>query len=74
MRWACFPPPVKIDTAVVVGAQFAGARSVFRHCRIAGHLDDRVGMDNEEQGQPIGVCTGPTLSPAALLARARHLG
>lgn len=68
------PPPVKIDTAVVVGAQFAGARSVFRHCRIAGHLDDRVGMDNEEQGQPIGVCTGPTLSPAALLARARHLG
>jgi 4-amino-4-deoxy-L-arabinose transferase-like glycosyltransferase len=68
------PPPAKIDTAVIVGAQFEGARRVFQHCRIAGHLDDEVGMDNEEQGQPIGVCTGPTLRPAALLAGARHLG
>ncbi len=67
------PPPAKIDTAVIVGAQFEGARRLFRHCRIAGHLNDEIGMDNEEQGQPIGVCTGPSLSPAALLAAARHL-
>jgi 4-amino-4-deoxy-L-arabinose transferase-like glycosyltransferase len=60
------PPPASTTTVVAVGfyPPFLAAR--FSSCRRAGTLDNRVGVDNEEQGRVIEVCTGPR-SPWALL-------
>lgn len=59
---------------VFVGAELPRAEQLFRHCAIEGRLDDLVGMDNEEQGQPIAVCTGPMVSIRTLMQRLAHLG
>jgi 4-amino-4-deoxy-L-arabinose transferase-like glycosyltransferase len=51
------PPPPRRQVVVV------GARSelflyrTFRDCRLAGHVDNGVELDNEEQGAPIWLCT-----------------
>lgn len=72
---AMLPPPPETTTRVVfVGAEYPRARQLFRHCVVSGRLDNGVGMDNEEQGQPIAVCTGPTVSMAELMVKLRHLG
>ncbi|QDZ16021.1 glycosyltransferase family 39 protein [Humibacter ginsenosidimutans] len=68
------PPPRSTKTVVFVGAEYPRAELFFQHCVVSGHLDDEVGMDNEEQGQPIAVCTGPTVSMSDLMAKLRHLG
>jgi hypothetical protein len=51
------PPPAWATTVIVVGLEHA-ARD-FTTCTINGHLDDGVGVSNEEQGRPITVCRGP---------------
>ena len=48
------------------GGCSAGARFVPR-------LDNGVGVDNEEQGLPIAVCTGPTAPWSRLWPRLQHL-
>ncbi len=53
-------PPESATTVIVVGydsQEFVS--SVFESCRTAGHLDNEVDIDNEEQGHPIFVCFGP---------------
>jgi hypothetical protein len=66
-------PPASVTTVVVVGGQFAEVGPLFRTCRAVGHLDNGVGVDNEEQGEPVAVCSGPTASWTALWPRLRHL-
>jgi hypothetical protein len=68
------PPPSNTRRVVFVGAQYPRAQQLFRHCEVEGRLDNGVGMDNEEQGQPIAVCTGATVGMAELMVRLRHLG
>ena len=50
------PPPQTATVAVVVGLDDVSA--YFTHCTQQATLDNRVGVDNEEQGRPITVCTG----------------
>jgi len=53
------PPPASADVVIVVfqeGQQLL-ARA-FDRCEITGHLDNGVGVDNEEQGAPVRVCRG----------------
>ena len=52
-------PPAAADVVVLVGGQVPRVGGHFRSCRVAGRLDDELGVDNEEQGQPIAVCRGP---------------
>jgi len=52
-------PPASATGAVFVGGQLGRAHSLFRSCVVAGHLDNGLGVDNEEQGEPIAVCQGP---------------
>ena len=49
-------PPASAAVVVFVGGQVLRKRGLFETCRIAGSLDDQVGVDNEEQGKPIAVC------------------
>jgi hypothetical protein len=67
------PPPVAATVVVMVGAQLATARTLFRTCHTVGRLDDQVGVDNEEQGQPVAVCRGPVGGWATAWPALRHL-
>jgi len=66
-------PPDGATVAIVVGAQLHRAERVFADCRIEGRLDDRVGVDNEEQGKPIAVCHDPIGGWQAAWPRLHHL-
>jgi 4-amino-4-deoxy-L-arabinose transferase-like glycosyltransferase len=65
-------PPASATIAVVVGGQLPDARPLFRSCRVAGRLDNGVGVDNEEQGQPIALCRGPVGGWPTVWPRLRH--
>lgn len=65
-------PPESARVAVLVGGQVAEARRWFASCRIVGHLDDRVDVDNEEQGEPIAVCHDPAGGWRAAWPKFRH--
>ncbi len=67
------PPPDGTDTVVFVGGQLDAAAPLFTTCRTVARLDNGVRVDNEEQGQPIAVCSGPRQPWAQLWPRLRHL-
>lgn len=66
-------PADHVDTVVMVGWQVRGVADLFEDCRVATRLDNGVGVDNEEQGAPVAVCTGPVADWATLWPRFRHL-
>ncbi|MGI8879225.1 MAG: ArnT family glycosyltransferase [Jatrophihabitans sp.] len=52
-------PPDSTRTAVVVGDALSVARSEFGSCVVKAHLDSGTGVDNEEQGKSVAICTDP---------------
>jgi len=68
------PPPSGTRSMVVVGYEFDTVRPLFASCAVEARLDDGVGVDNEEQGAPVAVCTRPLVSMATFWNRAAHLG
>jgi 4-amino-4-deoxy-L-arabinose transferase-like glycosyltransferase len=66
-------PPASATTAVVVGGEYPDARRLFTSCAVEVRLDNEVGVDNEEQGQPVAICRGPRGGWAAIWPRLRHL-
>lgn len=71
--WDRGAPPASATTAVVVGGQYDLAATLFAHCRAVTHLDNDVDVDNEEQGETVGVCTSPRGGWVAVWPRLRHL-
>jgi hypothetical protein len=68
------PPPPDATVAVVVGGDPAAWAEHFERCEVAAHLDNGVGVQNEEQGEPVGVCRGPVGGWAAVWPGLAHLG
>ena len=66
-------PPAGVSTVVVVGGQWDQLRGLFGSCRLQTRLDNGVGVDNEEQGEPVGVCRDPRVSWTVMWPRLRHL-
>jgi len=66
------PPPDSASVAVVVGMDPARLNAAFATCATMGELDNRVGVDNEEQGVAIRVCRGPRLAWPALWPHFQH--
>jgi hypothetical protein len=66
-------PPASVTTVVVVGGQYPQVRRMFDSCAVRARLDNGVGVDNEEQGQPVAVCRGPRASWVDLWPRLHHL-
>jgi hypothetical protein len=58
---------------VMVGGQLPGVEHLFASCDLAARLDNSVGVENEEQGQPVAVCRGPVAPWSALWPRFGHL-
>ncbi|GAA1681454.1 glycosyltransferase family 39 protein [Glycomyces endophyticus] len=52
------PPPADAGTVVVVGLPPAQVGVYFEACTVEAELDNGVGVDNEEQGEAVLVCTG----------------
>lgn len=56
--WRSWGPPAEgASPVVVVGG--LGVDRFFTGCRVAGRLDNHLGLDAEEQGQPVWRCDGP---------------
>ena len=66
-------PPPRTRTVVVVGSRLPRVSGEFTTCRTVDHLDSGFDVDNEEEGQPIAVCTGPKKPWATLWPALRHL-
>lgn len=74
--WYWGPPPVTRGAAILVGPPdwAASTGRYWSDVRVAGHIDDGVGLINEEQGYPVLVCRGPRATWARIWPAMRHLG
>jgi 4-amino-4-deoxy-L-arabinose transferase-like glycosyltransferase len=72
--WDLGPPPDDAAPVVLVGIGQYDMSGFFTGCRIQTIFDNGVGVDNEEQGQPIAVCSGPAEPWSVLWPQLRHLG
>ncbi|MTD15791.1 hypothetical protein GIS00_17795 [Nakamurella sp. YIM 132087] len=69
------PPPESATATVYVGEPPPpAAAALLGACRTAGTLDNGVGVDNEEQGAPIVLCTGRTAPWSEIWPLLTHLG
>jgi hypothetical protein len=67
------PPPASTKNVVFVGGQLDDVRPSFDTCAVVDRLDNGVGVDNEEQGQPIALCRNPLVSWPTIWEDLRHL-
>jgi hypothetical protein len=69
--WYWGPPPARATTAIVVGYQ----RSQLTFCgsvRLAAHLDNHAGVNDDEQGAPVWICQQLTRSWQAIWPGQKH--
>lgn len=66
-------PPDGATLAVIIGGQGERVETLFRTCAVVDRLDNGLGVDNEEQGEPITVCRDPSASWAEIWPRFAHL-
>lgn len=66
-------PPDATTTVVFVGGQYDDHSRWFGSCAVRAHLDNGVGVDNEEQGEPVAVCRDPKAPWPALWPQLHHL-
>jgi hypothetical protein len=55
--WYWGPPPASATAAVAVGFDHGTLARVCGTLRLAGHLDNHVGVADDEQGAPVWVCS-----------------
>jgi hypothetical protein len=57
--WSWGPPPAERTVVIHVGDwRPTNWAQYFTGCRDVAHIDNRLGIDNNEQGAPVTVCTG----------------
>ena len=71
--WDSGGPPPGTRTVVVVGGQLDDVAPLFASCRTEAQLVNGTGVDNEEDGLSVAICTGPVQPWSALWPRVRHL-
>lgn len=72
--WYWGPPPASAATAVAAGFARQTLTPVCGSLRLAAHLDNNLGVHDDEQGAPVWVCTALRGSWAAIWPRLRNLG
>jgi 4-amino-4-deoxy-L-arabinose transferase-like glycosyltransferase len=73
--WSWGPPPADRTVAVLVGDAWTTTDwgSYFTGCQTVAHIDNGLGVPNQEQGQAISVCTGLTAPWTDIWPSLRHL-
>jgi 4-amino-4-deoxy-L-arabinose transferase-like glycosyltransferase len=72
--WYWGPPPTSATTAVAVGFDRGTLAADCGTLRLAGRLNNHVGVADDEQGAPVWVCSALRAPWAALWPRLRDLG
>ncbi|TAM56763.1 MAG: hypothetical protein EPN50_10115, partial [Chloroflexota bacterium] len=72
--WTWGPPPADRTVVVRVGdwSDMSGS-SLFDGCRIVATIDNGAGVPNQEQGQPVSVCSGISRPWSTLWPILRHI-
>jgi hypothetical protein len=68
------PPPDARAPVIAVGLGRREIAARLRGCRLAARIDDRAGVDNEEQGRTVMACRGPRQPWSREWPALRHLG
>lgn len=71
--WDLGGPPPGAARVLIVGGQGTWAPEVFETCRKVGTVSNAAGVDNEERGESLTLCSGPTADWDQLWPRFRHL-
>ena len=67
-------PPPNFDTAaILVGEELeASVAADFRGCAVRAHIDDGLGLNNQEQGVPVWFCAATSRPWSAMWTSLRH--
>lgn len=68
------PPPNGSRPVLTIGLDQSGLIKHFGDCRTVARVNDRVRINNDEQGEPIDVCAAPLRSWSQEWRSLRHLG
>jgi hypothetical protein len=68
------PPPDGSGPVITVGLPPTLAGERLRGCRFAARIDNRAGVDNDERGALVMICSGPRRSWSREWPALRHLG
>jgi hypothetical protein len=68
------PPPDRVGPVVVVGLDSATLASHFEGCRLAARVNNSAGVDNDERGEPVELCSGTRGQWSAIWGTLRYLG
>lgn len=73
--WSWGPPRVRQGAAILVGppAYEAATRRHWADCRVAGHIDNGVALQTEEQSYAVLTCLNPLTTWARIWPGQRHL-
>ena len=72
--WYWGPPPASAHTFVAVGFERSYLERFFGDCRLAARLDNRLGVDDDEQHAPVWVCSQLRGNWRTLWPELRRLG
>jgi hypothetical protein len=72
--WWWGRPPDGTSTVVAVGFDPGDLRPYFSDVRLVGHLSNGLGVSDDEEGNPIWICTGPRAPWPVLWPELRHYG
>ncbi len=70
--WFWGPPPNSDTSALLVGIDRSTAASDFVGCRVRARIDDGIGLNNQEQGEPVWVCPAEREPWSRLWPSLRH--
>ncbi|WP_245567326.1 glycosyltransferase family 39 protein [Nocardia vinacea] len=71
--WWWGPPSDTASAVIVVGLDRDHLTGFFAEVEPAGHIDNGLGIDNDEQGQPLFICRNPRAPMSEMWPAAKHL-
>jgi 4-amino-4-deoxy-L-arabinose transferase-like glycosyltransferase len=72
--WGWGPPPEEAGTLIVVGLDEAPLRGWFGTVELAARIDNGLGVDNDERGEPVWLVRDRRLPWSQLWPQLRHIG
>lgn len=72
--WTWGPPPASTESVVAVGLSGSELRRWFGEVRAEAAIDNGIGVDNDEQGVTVWLCSSPRRPWAELWPEMRRLG